>query len=179
MATDLRGSTRPVEDLTELVADHDLVLLGEATHGTREFYELRAEVTRRLVRDHGFRGVAWEADWPPAARLSRWIRGEDGGAGPVGALGGFAERFPTWMWRNETIRDLAETLRNTPVGVYGLDLYSLRTSMAEVVAHLERIDPDAAARARARYACFDHLGGPDYGWASGASIRARRTSSRR
>jgi len=166
MATDLRGSTRPVEDLTELVAGHDLVLLGEATHGTREFYELRAEVTRRLIRDHGFRGIAWEADWPPTAQLSRWIRGEENASGPAGGLNGFAERFPTWMWRNETIRDLAVALRDTPVGIYGLDLYSLRTSMAEVVAHLERIDPDAAARARARYACFDHFGGPDYGWAS-------------
>lgn len=166
MAVDLSGSVRPVEELTELVAGHDLVLLGEATHGTREFYALRAEVTRRLVRDHGFRGVAWEADWPPAARLSRWIRGEDDGTGPIGALDGFAERFPAWMWRNETIRDLVEALRDTPVGVYGLDLYSLRTSMAEVVAHLERIDPEAAARARERYACFDHFGGPEYGRAS-------------
>src|SRR5215216_3326519 len=153
---DLRDAVRPVDELFELVADAQLVLLGEATHGTHEFYAIRAALTRRLISERGFRGVAVEADWPAAARANRFVQGTDGDA--EAALGGFV-RFPRWMWRNDLIVDLIEWLRahGHGAGFYGLDLYSLRESMTAVVEYLDQIDPAAAARARRRYGCFDDL----------------------
>jgi erythromycin esterase-like protein len=163
---DLRAAVRPVEDLAGLVGDARLVLLGEATHGTHEFYALRADLTRRLVAEHGFRAVAAEADWPPAARVHRWIQGAGDDRDATEALGGFA-RFPRWMWRNGVVAELATWMRDHGgVAFHGLDLYSLRESMAEVVAYLDRVDPRAAARARERYACFDHLDERAYGRAA-------------
>ncbi len=153
-----------VDDVLALVGDARVVLLGESTHGTREFYELRAEITQRLVAGHGFRGVAVEADWPAAARVNRYVQraGEDPDA--RAALGDFT-RFPLWMWRNPVVADLVERLRDlgAGAGVYGLDLYSLRESMDAVIAYLDERDPEAAARARSRYACFDHLDDHGYG----------------
>ncbi len=166
MASRLAHLVRPVDDLAELVADHDVVLLGEATHGTHDFYGVRADVTRRLVCEHGFAAIAWEADWPPAVRLTRYLREEPGDPDAVSALGGFAERFPTWMWANPVIAGLADQLRGRGAGVYGLDLYSLRASMAAVVAYLAVADPSAARRARERYACFDAFDDQAYGHAA-------------
>src|SRR5918997_3509500 len=114
---------RPVDDLLELVGDARLVLLGEASHGTHEFYEIRAALTRRLIAERGFRGVAVEADWPAAARVNRYVQGAgDDGDAPA-ALGDF-RRFPRWMWRNGVIADLVEWMRGRGAGFYGLDLYS-------------------------------------------------------
>ena len=164
---DLRRVARRVDDLPELVGDARLVLLGEATHGTHEFYALRAELTRRLVAERGFRGIAVEADWPAAARANRYIqhRGDDRSA--TEALADFV-RFPRWMWRNHVTVELVQWLHEheEEVGFYGLDLYSLRESMSAVVEYLDTIDPEAAARARGRYGCFDHFDEQAYGRAT-------------
>jgi len=164
---DLRDAVRPVDELFELVADAQLVLLGEATHGTHEFYAIRAALTRRLISERGFRGVAVEADWPAAARANRFVQGTDGDGDAEAALGGFV-RFPRWMWRNDLIVDLIEWLRahGHGAGFYGLDLYSLRESMTAVVEYLDQIDPAAAARARRRYGCFDDVDDQAYGHAT-------------
>jgi len=164
---DLRGAARPVEDLLELVGAARLVLLGEATHGTHEFYALRAELTRRLVAERGFRGVAVEADWPAADRVNRYIHPVGADRSASEALGDFV-RFPQWMWRNAVSVELVQWLRDHDgeVGFYGLDLYSLRESMSAVVEYLETVDADAAARARGRYGCFDHLEEQAYGRAT-------------
>ncbi|MDP9384974.1 MAG: erythromycin esterase family protein, partial [Actinomycetota bacterium] len=153
----LRTLARPLEDLPELVGDARLVLLGEATHGTHEFYAVRARLTRHLVVERGFRGVALEADWPATARVNDYVQGVSDEADARAALDDFAARFPVWMWRNEVFLELVRDLRGTGTGVYGLDLYGLRASMAQVVEYLDSVDPEAAARARSRYACFDAL----------------------
>jgi erythromycin esterase-like protein len=161
---DLRAAARPVDDLLDLVGDARLVLLGEASHGTHEFYALRAALTARLVAERGFRGVALEADWPAAARVNRYVQDVGDDPDAERALGDF-QRFPRWMWRNEVMVDLIERLRgrDEPVGFYGLDLYSLRESMSAVIEYLDQVDPEAAERARRRYGCFDHLDEQGYG----------------
>ena len=149
-----------------------IVLIGEASHGTEDFYAMRAALTRRLVTDHGFRAVTLEADWPDAFRVHRFVTGRSEDADANAALSGF-RRFPAWMWRNETMREFVDWLAdfNRPlaaasrVGLFGLDLYSLYGSIASVLAFLDRTDPAAAARARARYRCFDHFGDDPQGYA--------------
>jgi erythromycin esterase-like protein len=151
------------------------VLLGEASHGTHEFYRARAQITRRLIEEKGFGAVVVEADWPDAYRINRYVRGSGRDEEAIGALGDFG-RFPTWMWRNADVLDFIGWLRAyndvRPVerraGFYGMDLYSLRASMQAVLAYLAKVDPDAAARARTRYACFDHFSEemPHYGYAA-------------
>jgi erythromycin esterase-like protein/predicted phosphoribosyltransferase len=159
-----------VDALEELIGDARFVLIGEASHGTHEFYAARAAMTQRLIEEHGFCAVAAETDWPDAYRVNRFVRGRGtDDATAAEALGGFA-RFPTWMWRNTVVLDFVGWLREHndqawsepgKTGFYGLDVYSLYRSMHEVVDYLERVDPVAAARARERYSCFDHYGGDD------------------
>ena len=165
-AKPLTGATEDYDPLIELIGNARYVLLGEASHGTHEFYEARVEITRRLVAEKNFTVVAWEADWPDALRVNRYIRTNSRDADAEESLRGF-QRFPTWMWRNADILDLIGWLRNhnsqlggvTPkVGVYGLDLYSLHTSMDAVIGYLDKVDPGAASEARERYACFEHFG---------------------
>jgi erythromycin esterase-like protein/predicted phosphoribosyltransferase len=163
--------------LLELVGEAHFVLLGEASHGTHEFYETRARMTRWLIEDRGFCAVAAEADWPDAYRVNRYVRARSDDATAEEALRGF-ERFPTWMWRNAVLLDFVGWLREhndrvgknerAKAGFYGLDLYSLYRSIEEVITYLERVDPLAAARARERYSCFDHYRGEaqDYGFAA-------------
>lgn len=147
------------------------VLLGEATHGTHEFYALRAELTMRLVEEHGFAAVAAEADWPDAYRVNCFVRGIGDDSSAEEALGDF-RRFPAWMWRNTVIEELLERLRalGRRVGFYGLDLYSLHASMEAVVRYLEDVDPEAARRARERFGCFERFraegDGQAYGYAA-------------
>lgn len=139
-------------------ADATVVLLGEASHGTSEFYRARAAITRRLVEHHGFNIVALEADWPDAACLNRYVRGQHAkpGADPP------FQRFPTWMWRNAEFAAFTDSLRQwnlgqpeaSRCGVYGLDLYSLGRSMRAVIDYLDHADPEAAEVARARYSCL-------------------------
>jgi erythromycin esterase-like protein len=169
----VRAEARPLEEhahdydaLFQQIGDARVVLLGEATHGTHEFYRERARITQRLITEKGFTVVAVEADWPDAYRVNRFIRGvgDDGSANE--ALGDF-QRFPTWMWRNAEILNLVDWLREynqelgegrPRVGFYGLDLYSMYTSISEVLRYLDQTDPEAAQRARYRYGCFEHFG---------------------
>jgi erythromycin esterase-like protein len=159
----LGGGESEYDGLLDLIGDASVVLLGEASHGTHEFYRERARITRRLIEERGFIAVAVEADWPDAYRVNRYVRGapEDGDAEE--ALRGF-RRFPTWMWRNAEVLDFVGWLRDhndrggAEAGFYGLDLYSLYASVDEVIAYLERLDPPAADRARERYACFEQFG---------------------
>jgi erythromycin esterase-like protein len=148
----------------ELVGDARFVLLGEASHGTHEFYRERARITRRLIDEKGFAAVAVEADWPDAYRVNRFLRGEGLPTEGADALGGF-QRFPQWMWRNADVLDFVTDLRErndrggaaggAKVGFYGLDLYSLHISIHEVIGYLDKVDPEAARRARERYGCFE------------------------
>jgi erythromycin esterase-like protein len=162
-ATRLTGDASDVDPLLERVGDAHVVLIGEPTHGTRECYEFRAELTKRLLQKRDFRLVAVEADWPDAYRANRWVQGDGDDETVDEALGDF-ERFPRWMWRNRTVADFLGWLREfndarpreSRAGFYGLDVYSLRRSMRRVIDYLEEVDPEAAERARQRYACFDH-----------------------
>jgi len=139
-------------------ADAKVVLLGEATHGTSEFYRARAAITRRLVERHGFTIVAAEADWPDAARIDAYVRHH-----PVPPSDDAAfQRFPAWMWRNEEVEDFVNWLRDfnrdraddRRVEFRGLDVYSLDASIRAVIDYLDRVDPDAAQEARGRYGCL-------------------------
>lgn len=171
----LTGKPDQYQPLIDAVRDARVVLLGEATHGTHEFYRERAFITRRLIAECGFSAVAVEADWPDAYRINRFVRGAGHDEDAVESLGDFG-RFPTWMWRNADVLDFIGWLRSyndarsrsTQAGFYGLDLYSLRSSAAAVLAYLDRIDPAAAGRARARYGCFDRFGDEmqQYGYAA-------------
>ena len=159
-----------------------LVLIGEATHGTQEFYRIRADVTRGLIEQRGFGIVAVEADWPDAYRANRWARllGDDETA--EAALGDFT-RFPRWMWRNREVVRFLRWLRgynadrplSARVGFYGLDLYSLHRSVACVIEYLEKVDPQAASLARARYGCFDIFGDDPQTYGYAASSRIARS----
>lgn len=172
VSTVIRDAARPVtrtahdyDSLLELIGDAQVVLLGEASHGTHEFYRERARITRTLIEEEGFAAVAVEADWPDAYRVNRWVRGASEDRTALDALDGFG-RFPRWMWRNRDVLEFVSWLhqhnRSRPqggqVGFYGLDLYSLFASMQEVIRFLEKVDPQAAARARYRYSCFDAFG---------------------
>src|SRR6185312_3403890 len=152
------GAAGDYDPLLEMIGDARYVLLGEATHGTHEFYRARADITKRLVREKGFSLIAWEADWPDALRVNRYIRGQGDDRDAVEATQNF-ERFPVWMWRNADILDLIGWLRShndslprndTKVGVYGLDLYSLYRSIHSVIQYLDKVNPEAAKAARRR-----------------------------
>jgi erythromycin esterase-like protein/predicted phosphoribosyltransferase len=167
-ARPLTGADRDYDPLIELIGESRFVLLGEASHGTHEFYRERARITQRLIEEKGFTAVAVEADWPDAYRVNRYVRGAGDDVDAEEALSDF-RRFPRWMWRNTVVVDFVEWLRThndtvspaaRKAGFYGLDLYSLHASMKAVIQYLERVDPEAARRARARYGCFDHFG-PD------------------
>jgi erythromycin esterase-like protein len=158
--------TEDYDTIVARAAGARYVLLGEASHGTAEFYRLRAEITQRLIAEAGFAAVAVEADWPDAYRVNRFVRGLSYDDDPHAALADF-ERFPTWMWRNTEVAAFVEWLRSwndalepsqRKTGFYGLDLYSLHRSMSAVIAFLEEVEPAAAERARERYSCFDHFG---------------------
>jgi protein-L-isoaspartate(D-aspartate) O-methyltransferase len=144
--------------LLERIGDATVVLLGEASHGSAEFYEMRARITRALIEHKGFTLVTAEADWPDAARVNRYIRNQPQ---PAGEPPGFS-RFPAWMWRNAEFASFAEWLRawnaaQPPerwVACYGLDLYSMYGSIASVLRYLDTVDPDAARLARHRYGCL-------------------------
>jgi erythromycin esterase-like protein len=142
----------------DFLADAKVVLLGEASHGTAEFYQARAAITQRLVAEHGFRIVALEADWPDAAVLNRYVRGH----GPRPDATPAFQRFPRWMWRNREFDALVQWLRAhnaaqpeaQQASVRGLDIYNLSASMRAVIDYLEGVDPAAAKVARERYGCL-------------------------
>ncbi len=155
-----------VNALIERMGNARFILMGEASHGTHEFYEMRVRLTRRLMEQKGFRVLAVEADWPDMQRVDSFIHGFAPVLSTNKALGGF-NRFPRWLWRNEVIKEFIPWMRGfnlrsenkeLPARVCGLDLYSLHASMEAVVQFLEKTDPSAARRAKARYACFDSFG---------------------
>jgi len=182
ISTTLEGHLHPItgarndyDPLFDLLGDRRFVLIGEASHGTHDFYAERARITRHLIDVCGFNAVAVEADWPDAYRVNRYVMGLSNDADADTALSDF-QRFPAWMWRNRDVLAFLEWLRARndarvnpalKARFYGLDLYSLRASMEAVVRYLDRVDPDEAKRARARYSCFDHVGGEGqaYGYA--------------
>jgi erythromycin esterase-like protein len=166
-ATRLSGGPEDLDPALELIGEARFVLIGEASHGTHEFYRLRAQLTKRLVTEKGFHAVAVEADWPDAHRVHRYVKGWGHDADASDALGDF-RRFPAWMWRNADVLDFVGWLRShdddgttgaEKVGFYGLDLYSLHASIEAVLAYLDRRDPESAELARQRYACFEQFGG--------------------
>jgi erythromycin esterase-like protein len=151
--------------LLDLIGDAHFVLLGEASHGTHEFYRERSRITQRLIAQKGFNAVAIEGDWPDAYRVNRFVRGLGADTFATDALAGF-KRFPTWMWRNTDVVDFVDWQRahndsqlpERRTGFYGLDLYSLHASMQAVLEYLAKVDPEAARQARERYGCFDRFG---------------------
>lgn len=164
-AIEFGGTNDVADEILNLVGDARFVLIGEASHGTHEFYKYRAEITKRLITEKNFAAVAVEADFPDAYRINRFVRGEGSDQTANEALADF-NRFPLWMWRNTDVLDFVGWLRQynkdldlrARIGFYGLDLYSLHSSMEAVLNYLQQIDPEAAKRARYRYSCFDHFG---------------------
>lgn len=168
LESSLRARARPLEadadldPLLQRIGDARVVMLGEASHGTSEYYTWRDRITRRLVAEHGFRIIAVEGDWPDCYRVNRWVRGLSDEPDAATVLRTF-DRWPTWMWANREVQALCSWLRrhndSMPLvdrtGFYGLDVYSLWDSMRAVLEYLERVDPAAAARARNAYGCFD------------------------
>lgn len=162
----IRAAAEPLPELDEPAfgalfdrfGEARVVLLGEASHGTSEFYRARAAITRRLIERHGFTIVAVEADWPDAASLDRYVRDR---RAPDHAEPAF-RRFPTWMWRNTDVEAFIESLRawnlnrrlEERTGFYGLDLYNLSASIRAVLDYLDKVDPEAARVARERYGCL-------------------------
>jgi protein-L-isoaspartate(D-aspartate) O-methyltransferase len=158
-------AAEPFSDLGELAALAErfagkrVVLLGEATHGTADFYDARAAITEMLVAKHGFNIVAVEADWPDARVYDAYVRGLPRPKVPKRAF----TRFPTWMWRNDQVAEFLDRLEainrrigapEKKCGFYGLDVYSLSASIEAVLAYLDAIDPEAARVARERYGCL-------------------------
>src|SRR5438270_10759975 len=152
------------DSLVDIAASAQCVLIGEASHGTHEFYATRADLTRSLVAEKGFRAIALEADWPDTFRVHRFVTGREQANSAEEALRDF-RRFPAWMWRNTVMVEFVAWLRewnahnnnSNAAGIYGIDLYSMHRSIESVLEYLEKNDPAAARRARDRYACFEHF----------------------
>ncbi len=178
----LDGSVHDYDRLIQEIGNANYVLIGEASHGTHEFYRERAHLTQRLIEEKGFHAVAVEADWPDAYRANEYVKGMGDSTSAVEALAGF-DRFPTWMWRNTDMVDFLNWLREyndhlptgqNKVGIYGLDLYGLSASIQVVLKFLDQTDPKAAQIARERYACFDpYLGNiQEYAYVTSIGLRS-------
>jgi erythromycin esterase-like protein len=162
--TQLYGNTADYDSLLEMSQNAEHVFIGESTHGTNEFYQIRADLTKRLILEGKFNAIAIEGDWPDTYRINRYVKGDKTITNAIDALNEF-KRFPTWMWRNKVVVEFIEWLRQhnasltlkDRIGFYGLDLYSLNASVKAVVQYLEKEDAQAAARAKKRYACFDNF----------------------
>ena len=169
LSAGLKRVARPLKDAKDLdplidrIGDSRYVLLGEASHGTSEFYTWRTEISKRLIEEKGFSFIAVEGDWPDCYQVNRYVKQmPDSGDSATAVLHAF-ERWPTWMWANREVVALVEWLRarnrgkadEARVGFYGLDVYSLWDSMRAVTEYLERIDPQLAASARRAYNCFE------------------------
>ena len=178
-AARLDGTSRDYDPVLEDLGERSFVLLGEATHGTQEFYRMRAELTLRLIAEKGFDAVAVEGDWPDAYRLNLFVRGEGADSAGQDAFGDF-QRFPRWMWRNEEVLDFIVRLRalnltrpvERRVGFYGLDMYSLYRSAEAVIDYLSTVDEEQAMLARRQYAALDHVRDPQrYGYEAVFGLR--------
>jgi len=155
-AIPMGGALVDYDPIIDAAKDKQFVLIGESSHGTKEFYRARAEITQRLIEEAGFDAVAVEADWPDAYTVNRYVSNPQIKSSSERALKDF-ERFPTWMWRNTEVMHFIEWLfsynythclfkpetANT-VGFYGLDLYSMSTSVHAVIDYLDKVDPVAA-----------------------------------
>ena len=183
LVVSVTGSSADYDDIVEMVGDDHFVLLGDSTHGTREFYRERARLTRRLIEEKGFTIVALEANWPDAYQLNEFIHGR--GASTAAAAVKTFSRFPQWMWGNSEVQELIEWLRTynaapeaarQPVGIYGIDLYSVVRSMDDVVEYLGSVDPPAAKVAADRYGCLRRYREDDL-VQYGAEVAARTRAS--
>src|SRR5947209_8616746 len=168
----VRAAVRPLNDpadldpLLTLIGDARYVLLGEASHGTHEYYTWRAALSRRLIEEKGFSFIAVEGDWPDCYRVNRYVKDyPDSGDSAHDVLHAF-ERWPTWMWANEEIAELTEWLRarnerlpaEARTGFYGLDVYSLWDSLYQVLGYLGKHEPSALPAARRAFQCFEPYG---------------------
>lgn len=179
----LRSRLLPLESdgdldpLLQAIGSARIVLLGEATHGTHEFYDWRARITQRLIAEQGFSFVAVEGDWPDCYAINRFVKGYDTERRAHEVLDAF-DRWPTWMWANRDVERFAEWLRDhndgqpaeARAGFDGLDVYSLWDSMREVVEYLDRVDPDAASAAREAYGCFEPFHGDEQRYARATAM---------
>jgi len=166
--------------LTGMGNDAKVVLIGEATHGTHEFYKIRADITKRLITEKGFTFVGIEGDWPDVYRINRYVCGKSNDKNAKEALGDFL-RFPRWMWRNTVVEDFVEWLKNynqkfgdkmeDKVRFYGLDLYSMFRSADLVIEYLDKIDPDAAKTARQRYGTLNPYRGNEFKYAEAVMLK--------
>ena len=169
-----------VENFLELIQDERFIFIGEATHGTYEFYKFRSELTQRLIKKKGFRVVLIEWDWPDVYEVNRHVLGEDDGENLLKVMGHF-QRFPSWMWRNSVVFEFLSWLssynKETPlqrkIRFYGMDLYSLYTSFKIILKTLELIDPKSAEKSRECYHCFEPmlLDPQEYGYAVNVGLK--------
>jgi erythromycin esterase-like protein len=163
-AEPLLENNHKYDALMEKIGDARFVLMGEATHGTEEFYQARIEISQRLIKEKGFMAIAIEGDWPNVYSIHQYVQGAGDANDVESALSSF-KRFPTWMWHNKTISPFLQWLRNynddrtaiEKIDFFGLDLYSFYDSMQAVIDYLEKVDPTEAQHAKQRYACFDHV----------------------
>jgi erythromycin esterase-like protein len=189
LSDELREIVYPLDEqadyqpLLSMIGDARIVLIGEASHGTEQFYRTRAEITQQLIEHEGFTAVAVEADWHAAYRVNEYVRGTSTDESPEAALREF-DNFPVWMWRNTVVQDFVAWLHDynsnlgsgqTEVGFYGLDLYGMYESADAVVERLKTVDPASAQRARQRYTCFTELGASPEAYAATASRAAEQT----
>jgi erythromycin esterase-like protein len=158
----LTGRPNDYDALIEMIGDNRFVMLGEATHGTHEFYRERSKITQRLIKEKGFDAIVLEADWTDAFDVNRYVLGASKSRNAEAALSGFT-RFPKWMWANTDFRDLVTNVRaindarkggEHKVGIYGMDLYGGDESAVELIRYLQKVDPPAGERASRRYSCF-------------------------
>jgi erythromycin esterase-like protein len=157
----------------EMIGNARVVMLGEASHGTKEYYAWRSEITRRLIIEKGFSFMAVEGDWPECFEVNRFIKRPAIGENAEKILGGAYKRWPSWMWANEEVREFVEWLRsyNSSItrtrqfGFYGLDVYSLWESMERIISYLQKSEPQGLEQAYRAFACFEPYGKNAYEYA--------------
>lgn len=156
----LHGKESDFDALLKMTKNARFVLIGESTHGTKEFYKIRAELTKKLIVEQGFCAVAIEGDWPDAYHVNRYVNHTNHNGNSTHALSHF-DRFPRWMWQNKEVLSFIKWLHGynltnqLQTGFYGLDLYGTHNSISAVISYLDNVDPEAGRRARARYSCLD------------------------
>lgn len=152
----IQDSQSSLESLIQFIAKARLVMLGEATHGTEEFYRLRSRISKILIDEHGFKFVAVEGDWPDCYRLNQYL--QRGDETPAETIMNQFKRWPTWMWANESVAEFLEWLKGRGAGFYGLDVYSLFDSIERVREYAKKVDPSLETRILESYSCFDFYG---------------------
>jgi erythromycin esterase-like protein len=176
------SSEADLQPIVDMARSASFVLIGEASHGTHEFYATRAALTRQLIEQLGFNGVLIEGDWPDAYRVNQFVRGSGSDRTAEQALSSF-DKFPEWMWRNTDVRDFASWMRErnrgaaVRAGFYGMDVYSLFRSKEEVLAYLRNVEPAEAERAAQRYAAFNNSGNDPQSY--GLAVATGRVQSAR